>query len=153
MAVLCFIVGHLGTVVALTVGVCRTNSILRDDCASHMFAIVCILLHHIISLQHFRGAMSSMGLRLKVLDEEEQRRFLVPVPKSVVLVADLVKHVHRRSNSEESLVCKACCFLNLLNCQIDFHGSRICCKKEWQGGPEGQRLCTFAYATCPGRAA
>lgn len=44
--------------------------------------------------------MSNMGLRLKVVDEAEQRRFLMPVPRSLVLVADLAKHVHRRSESE-----------------------------------------------------
>ena len=43
-----------------------------------------------------------MGLRLKVVDEAEQRRFLMPVPRSLVLVADLAKHVHRRSESDES---------------------------------------------------
>lgn len=41
-----------------------------------------------------------MWLRLKVVDEAEQRRFLMPVPRSLVLVADLAKHVHRRSESE-----------------------------------------------------
>lgn len=42
-----------------------------------------------------------MGLRLKVADEAEQRRFLMPVPRSLVLVADLARHVHRRSKGDE----------------------------------------------------
>eukprot|EP00435_Cladocopium_sp_Y103_P071333 s327_g37.t1 len=45
-----------------------------------------------------------MGLRLKVVDEAEKRRHLMPVPRTLVLdglIADLVKHVHRRSESDE----------------------------------------------------
>lgn len=65
--------------------------------------------------------MSNMGLRLKVVDEAEQRRFLMPVPRSLVLVADLAKHVHRRSESER-LVSKQC--FELSGGQFFFQDSR-----------------------------